>query len=221
MTGRCRRTSPVEPRRHLTKNTETPTHFIESEAGVKSWAHGPPDVQAARPTRCVACGAPGIDVDGKVVLHGHGLRERTLLGPEHAEGEPRVCELLLRRYACQRCKAVLTVGPRGLLPRRRYCAMVIALALWLWAVCQQTDARVREQMSPVANEGLSRPERWTTLRRWARAVREGRLWPSTSVDPSWSLRDCARRAARLLRSRASPDAGADEAQVFRGATLAR
>lgn len=56
-------------------------------------------------------------------------------------------------------------------------------------------------MSPIANEGLSRPERWTTLRRWARAVREGQLWPWVKVEASWSLRECAQRAARLLSAR--------------------
>lgn len=205
----------------MERNTETRTHFIEFPADVNSWKQGPPDVQAARPPRCVVCDAPGIDVDGKVVLHGHGLRERTLVSPLDAEGEPRSCDLLLRRYACQRCKAVLTVGPRGLVPWRRYSAMVIAVALWLWGVRQLTDPAVRERTSPVADEGLSRPERWTTLRRWGRAVREGRLWPSVSIDPSWSLRDCARRAAHLLWSRGSPDSSTDEGRVFRGAALAR
>jgi hypothetical protein len=205
----------------LTKNTETQTHFLEFEADVNTWKLGPPGVQAARPPRCGVCDAPGVDVDGKVVLHGHGLRERTLLGPLDADGEPTVWDLLLRRYACQRCKAVLTVGPRGLLPRRRYCARVIALALWLWAVHQLTDAAVRQRVSPIADEGLSRPERWTTLRRWGRAVREGRLWSSASIDPSWSLRDCASRAAHLMWSRGSPDASTDESRVFRGAALAR
>lgn len=202
-------------------NTETPTHFIEFEADVKSWRLGPPDVRATRPSRCVACDAPGVNVDGKVVLHGHGLRERRLRGPLDAQGTPEDCGLLLRRYACQRCKAVLTVGPRGLLPRRRYSAMALAVALWLWGVCRQTDAGVRERSCPVANEGLSRPERWTTLRRWARSVREGRLWPGVSVGSDWSLRECARRAAHQLWARAGPGAGGDEGRVCRGAALAR
>ncbi len=205
----------------MTKTTETQTHFIEFGADVNTWKRGPPDVRTGRPPRCLVREAPCIEPSGKVVLHGQGLRERTLLGPLDARGEPRVCKLLLRRYECQRCKAVLTVGPRGLLPRRRYSAKVIALAFWLWAVRQLTDAAVRQRISPVADEGLSRPERWTTLRRWARAVQDHRLWPSASIDPSWSLRDCARRAAHLLWSRGSPDASTDEGRVFRVAAHAR
>lgn len=138
MTGRCSGTSPVGPRRPLTKNTETPTHFIEFDVGVKSWLADPPDVGTARPPRCAACGAPGIDVDGKVVLHGQGLRLRRLLGPLEAEASAKVHELQLRRYECQRCKAVLTVGPRGLLPRRRYSAAALGAALWQW---ESSDGR--------------------------------------------------------------------------------
>ena len=204
----------------MARNTEAKSHYVETEHDVKTWMMAGPCVQTARPPRCVICDAPGVDANGKVILHGHGLRERTLLGPLDAGGEPKATRVVMQRYACQRCKAVLTVGPRGLLPWRRYSAMALALALWWWGVYQLTDPVVREQTSPVEDEGLSRPERWTTLRRWGRAVQEGRLWPRVSIDPSWSLRECAKRAALLLWSRGSPDSSTDEGRVFRGAALA-
>ena len=201
-------------------NTETTSHFVQFDIDVKHWLDDPPDVRTARPPRCVACKTPSITANGRIVLHGQGLRERRLLGPCEAEGPPRVWELLLRRYECQICKAVITVGPRGLLPGRHYSAMVIAVALWLWAVGRLTDPAVRKRTSPNEDQGLSRPERWTTLRRWARAVRDGRLWPSASIDAEWSLRDCAERAARLVWSRGRPDSNTDAARVFHGAALA-
>jgi len=201
--------------------SETKAHYVQFDIDVNSWMQLPPGVRLSRPPRCPICDACGVHASGRVVLWGHGLRKRQLLGPLDAGGEPTVCELLLRRYRCQACRGVITVGPRGLLPRRQYSAMVIALALWLWAVHHLNDPAVRERTSPFADEGLSRPERWTTLRRWGRAVRDGRLWPGLSIDPSWSLRRCAERAAHFVWSRGSPDAHTDEGRVFHGAALAR
>jgi len=184
------------------QDSETKDHYVEFDLDVNFWAQDPPGVRVARPPVCVECEAPGVGASGKVVLHGHGLR-------------------LLRRYECQRCMAVLTVGPRGLLRWRRYSAQALGLALYLWAVVGLTDPAVRERTSPVDNGGLSRPERWTTLRRWGRAIRDGALWPGVSVDRRWTLRECAARVAHHLRSRGSPDSGTDEARVFHGAALAR
>lgn len=203
------------------QDPETKDHFVEFDLDVNLWAQDPPGVRVARPPVCVKCEAPGVGASGRIVLHGHGLRLRSPRGPSEAEGAPRVVELLLRRYECQRCAAVLTVGPRGLLPWRRYSAQAIGLALFLWGLLGQTDPAVRERTSPAENRGLSRPERWTTLRRWARAIRDGALWPGISVDRSWTLRECAERVARGLRARGALDSGGDEARVFHGAALAR
>ncbi len=201
--------------------SEAKTHYVYLGIDVNSWVLLPPGVRVARPPRCPLCDACGVHASGRVVLWGHGLRKRRLRGPVDAKGKPTVCELLLRRYRCQACQAVITVGPRGLLPGRRYTVMVIALALWLWAVDHLTDPAVRGRTCPVEDEGLSRPERWTTLRRWGRAVREGRLWPGLGIDPGWTLRECAGRAARLVWARGSPGSDMDEGRVLCGATLAR
>jgi hypothetical protein len=211
---------PVEPRRQL-PNTESPNHFVQFHLDVNFWALAPPDARTARPTRCPVCEAPGERSDGRVVLHGHGVRVRRLRGPVAADGKPTEFEVLVRRYACQRCRAVITVGPRGLLPRRRYTAMAIALALWVWAIWLRTDAAVRKAICPVEETGLSRPERWTTLRRWSRAARDGELWPSPAVDEGWSLRRCARRVVQCLRARGDPDAPTDEHRIFSAAAHAR
>jgi hypothetical protein len=200
--------------------TESISRFVYFNVDVKFWAKQPPDVATARPARCPVCEAPGVE-DGRVLLHGHGRRERRVGVPSDTKGNTEELELLLRRYACQRCKAVIVVGPRGLLRGRHYSAMAIALALWLWAVCHHSDAAVRTTSCAVEYRGLSRPERWTTLRRWARAGRDGELWSSPPVDPSWTLRQCAERVARWLRSLGDPAAVSDEHGVISGAAHAR
>jgi hypothetical protein len=202
-------------------NTESANHFVHFDLDVNFWALAPVDAPTARPTRCPVCDAPGEQADGRVVLHGHGVRVRRLRGPVTADGEPTEFVVLVRRYACQRCRAVITVGPRGLLPRRRYTAMAITLALWLWAVRQLTDAAVRNTTCPVAETGVSRPERWTTLRRWGRAARDGELWPSPAVGEGWSLRRCAERVVRCLWSSGDPDAPTDKHRIFGAAAHAR
>jgi hypothetical protein len=205
-------------------NTESANHFVQFDHDVNFWVLAPLDAPTARPTRCPVCDAPGEQADGRVLLHGHGVRVRRLRGPVTADGETTEFEVLVRRYSCQRCRKVITVGPRGLLPRRRYTAMAIALALWLWSVWQLTDAVVRRAICPVAETGVSRPERWTTLRRWSRAAREGELWPlwpSPAIDESWSLRRSAERVVRCLWSRGDPDAPTDKHRIFGAAAHAR
>lgn len=202
------------------KDAECPSHFVHFDLDVNFWAKRLPGVATARPKRCPRCRAPGVDADRRVILHGHGLRRRRLRGPEQVGGEPLEREIQVHRYACQRCRAVITVGPRGLLPGRLYSAAALALALWLWAVTQLTDPEVRAATCPVRDEGLSRPERWTTLRRWAKAARDGRLWPGPVLAADWTLRQCAERVARWMGSRSDPLAVSDEHRVFAAAAHA-
>jgi hypothetical protein len=202
-------------------NTENPNHFVHFDLDVKFWALASVDAPTARPARCPLCEAPGPQPGGRSLLHGHGVRVRRLRGPDTAAGEPTEFEVLVRRYACQRCRAIITVGPRGLLPYKRYTAMAIGLALWLWSVWRLTDANVRRAACPIAETGVSRPERWTTLRRWARAARDGQLWSTPDVHHDWSLRDCVERVVRCLCARGDPDAPTDNHRIFSAAALAR
>lgn len=160
---------------------------------------------------------------GKVMLHGHGLRGRQRWGPADAEPASRgeVRSVLERRYRCQACGAVLTVRPRGELPHRRYTASTLALALWLWGYMLVTDAAVQSRASPRPSRGVSRPERWTTLRRWARAARDGALWRCVHGESHWTLRQCAERAALVIVALADVTLGPPERRAFAGVVHAR
>ena len=78
--------------------------FAHFDRDVNTWQLWPPGVGEARLSCCPVCEAPAI-LDGRIILHGHGLRKRALRGPLEPGGEPYEIEVLVRRYQCQRCKA--------------------------------------------------------------------------------------------------------------------
>jgi len=205
----------------MKKNAEDTRRVVEIDVEVKSWEKSLPGVRELRPAHCPICGSPGVRSGGLVVLHGHGTRGRQVWGPPHAAGEAAVLRVQQRRYACQNCTAVIVVRPRGLIPRKRYGAAAIVMAMWLWAVQKMTDAAVRSSVAVQQASGLSRPERWTTLRRWAASVRTGELWSDVRVEESWTLRACAERAARIVADLADSSIGDPLERVFAGAALAR
>lgn len=157
------------------------------------------------------------------MLRGHGLRARQRWGPADAEPGSRgvLRSLLERRYRCRACRAVVTVRPRGELAHRRYTASAIMLALWLWGCALLSDTAVQSRTSPWPPRGVSRPERWTTLRRWARAARDGALWRCVRGEPDWTLRQCAERAARVIVALADVAIGPPERRAFAGVVHAR
>lgn len=207
----------------MQNDAEGKSHVVHFDLDVKSWERSPPSVQEARPACCPVCGVPSICATGKVIVQGHGLRARQRWGRADAEPEtrPAVGVLAQRRYRCTHCKAIVVVRPKGELAHRRYTAAAIVLALWLWSCELLRDDEVRMQTSPWASRGVSRPERWTTLRRWAKAARAGALWTSVRGDASWSLRQCAERAARVIERLADVAIGPQRHRVFAGVVHAR
>jgi hypothetical protein len=129
--------------------------------------------------------------------------------------------ILVRRYQCQPCGAVVVVVPRGLVRRRLYSAGGIALALALWGVAGLSPREVRGHVSPLRIVGATAAAGWASLRRWARAVRAGRLFPVVRALPTEAtLRQVAARAATTLAAYA-PSAGglAIESAAFLGASM--
>ncbi len=125
-----------------------------------------------RPAKCPGCGAGSRPVDGQLVLHGHGLRERQVRGLRAPFEPPTLLTLLARRYACQRCGAILLVVPAALAPRRLFDLPTIAFALARWLDAGVPSRAVRAEVSPLRFVGDSARRTWSQLRRWARCAVE-------------------------------------------------
>jgi hypothetical protein len=128
----------------------------------------------------------------------------------------------LRRYQCRTCKTVVTVGPRTAVRKRLFTAAAIGLGLALWAVRKMPEVMVRQRVSPWRCMGYAAARGWRTLKRWAQAIDEGRLFPTVRPAPEgWSWRQVAERAATTLAALAPPSLGAPvEELAFLGAARA-
>jgi hypothetical protein len=150
------------------------SRIVQSSVSVKFWQSHLPSVDALRPDRCVACGVAARNITGKLVIHGHGLRSRVVLGPPGGGEVPEVAEIKARRYRCLLCRAIMLVVPGGVLRRCLFLATAIALALGRWAEGLPAPA-VRREVSPQRRPGPTAAAGWASLRRWARTA--PRLWP--------------------------------------------
>ena len=127
---------------------------------------GTPSVEAVRPATCPGCGAASRPVQGRLVLHGHGLRERQLRRVQALGEAPALLTIQARRYACQRCGAILLVVPLAVGPRRLFDLATIAFALARWLADGVASRAVREEVSPLCIVGDSARRAWGQLRRW-------------------------------------------------------
>ena len=211
-------TLPAVLRRALSKRSVS--KFIRLAINCKLWAAELPTVGAARPARCVGCGMASIDA-GRVLVHGHGRRERQQRGPALPGDKPRIDVVRLRRYQCQRCGAVMTAAPEQVQKHKHFSACAIGWALALFGLAAMSAAAVREQVSPWCTHGT---ERWATLLGWARQARSGVLFAnSRGYPPDFTLRQVAARCANTLAAMAaSPWSTAPPpVRAFFGAARAR
>lgn len=109
------------------------------------------------------------------------------------------------RFQCQRCRAVVMVAPRGVLPSHRYTAVSIALSLALWSVEQEAGHEIRQRVSPLPSSGYDTLHGWRSLGRWARRgtrIFDLRAGPS---GPARALAlDITRKLAALAVSPSGP-----------------
>lgn len=98
--------------------------------------------------------------------------------------------MTVRRYLCTRCAAVLTVVPREIVARRHFGAGAIGIALALLGLLGHPQHAVRDA---VGGRSGSRSG-WITLRRWLRAIADGRLFGALGA---LSTRDLAGSSAQL------------------------
>jgi hypothetical protein len=191
---------------------------VRSSIGIKAWIAKIPSVEEVRPAQCAGCGAASRPVGGSLVLHGHGLLEREVRGVLALGEQPGVFALRVRRYACQLCRAVMTVVPAGMLARRQYSAPSIALALCLWLLTGLSDGAVHAQVGAWQLRGRS-ARGWVQLYRWR--ARSAQLFAlPRPVSELGDANACARRVLIVLQAMAPAAlSGASIArQIFDGAT---
>jgi hypothetical protein len=162
-------------------------------------------------------------VGRRLEVVGHGVRERQLLGPPPPGADARAESLVLRRYLCLGCGAVVLVGPCGVLPRKHYSGAAIAWALALCGLLGLPLAEVRRQVSPWRVVGAAAAVGWVSVRRWVAAARRGRLFPSQRrPQPEGSMREAAAALAQELAGHVLPEFRTQplDAQAFWAAALA-
>jgi hypothetical protein len=153
------------------------------------------------------------------VIVGHGVETRQHLGPQAPRARPEATVVTVRRYRCRACRAVLVVGPVGLVRGRWYGGGAIAAALALYAR-GETSAAVRAATSPSSVVGGSAVERWITLARWIDAAQAGRLFGVAGVA-SGDRRRVAEHVSLALAARAGRQFGDDlVTKAFEGAVIA-
>jgi hypothetical protein len=173
--------APTSCRTHAESDAVSTMSFVRSSISINRWLSSLPSVDAVRPARCPDCGAASRPVGEALQLWGHGCVRRHVRGwvsdnrptPEHGE-----TEVVLRRYRCVQagCGSVILVGPSEWAPRRRYLRTAIALALYLWSTLGQAQGDAYAVVTGLGETRLDRPERWRTLRLWARAACQGVLF---------------------------------------------
>lgn len=189
--------------------------ILRSAMTVKKWMEKPPSVDLVRPAKCPRCDHAAREPGRPLGLHGHGTRSRQLRGPASVGSPAKEIVIQLRRYRCQACGFTMSVGPAGVLTRRLFTAMAIALALALWSG-GESDAAVRGEVSPWQVVGATAQARWNALRRWALAASAGALWPSIRLSVDWNKREIAKRVSAILMSR-GPPSDCMRSRVFAGA----
>jgi hypothetical protein len=201
------------------QETRSPQRFVASTLEIKPWRDRLPTCAEARPGCCPCCRAAAQPIGGRLVIVGHGLLERQVLGPVTASGRPEQGMVTLRRYRCRACKAVLLVGPRGLVARRWYSGGAMALALAAYGR-GETGVAARLRTSPSREVGPSAKDRWVTLVRWIEAARGGELFGVAGLG-DLGRRRIAEQVALALAGRAGHTIGADLTEsAFAGASIA-
>lgn len=152
-----------------------------------------------------------------LVIVGHGLRSRSMEGPDEPGAMPTDIEIATRRYHCLACDAILVVVPRGVGRGTRYTLAAVAYALALWGYARKSAAAARAAASAARARGFASPEQWSSLRRWAACATAIFGAPSASG----TLRERAAKIAAWLASHAPLATGSVPSDAFFGARFVR
>lgn len=197
---------------------QSPQTICHARVDVNAWQARMPSVEEARPACCPRCQRASRPVGERLGLIGHGMRERQVRGPREPGGAPTTLALDVRRYRCVGCGAVITVLPRGLVPRRHFSRAAIGQALLRYGVMGESRREVRQHTSPWRIVGDAAQAGWAALGRWITALGRGALFGSIRAMPAaFTARQRAERGAMTLAARAPAGAGSLLEQVFAGA----
>jgi hypothetical protein len=173
----------------------------------------PPTTSEVRPASCVACGCAGRPVGGPLGIHGHGGRERWVLGVVGLGERAGSVAVFGRRFRCVVCGCVMLVVPREVAPWRRYALGTIVLALAGFGAGEAAGA-LRARLAP----GLCFEEGWPALRRWLRAIAAGKLLLWIRGVSELAGRALAERVSAVLAEASGVDgrSASFEARVWSG-----
>lgn len=180
--------------------------LIHSSLRVETWLAHPPSVDDVRPEQCAGCdGRHGQD---GCIIHGHGLRQRQMLGATRSEQQPKRQSVRCRRYRCVVCRCIMWVAPSEVAAEFRYTLTTILVALAMWALEERDAGAVRQELSPLPANGFAERRLWPSLRRWVKC--RDALWPMVHVPARKTLRQTAAAllsalSARLARAPAVPE----------------
>ncbi len=182
--------------------------LIHSRLDLKFWTRKLPKLEAVRPSSCEGCGAASRCPGKRLVVVGHGLRERQLRGPPWVGAEAVELTIRVRRFRCLSCGAVMMVAPPEVCRYRLFSSIAIVWALVLFGIERLSAAEVRKRISPWRKVGFTACRGWQTLGKWIRSAKSGSLFP---VKSRWAQKpqQVAGSIAWKLTALAPPQMGTE------------
>ena len=176
--------------------------ILQTDIEIKTWLKKIPDVDQVRPSRCPRCKTASRCPGRNLSIHGHGVVSRDIWGALTSDDSATIIEVKIRRYRCLQCRHILRVGPKAILPYRRYHAAAIAAAFALWAIFGWDIGSLRQRVSPWQHVAEDTHNRWVSLFRWTQLAANGDIWPlRQKLSPHLSRPDIAAYIVRSLVAR--------------------
>jgi len=173
-----------------------------SASDVKPLNANLPHIEQDRPNCCPFCKCPSR-LQGRIVVHGHGTRERFLVHITQAGVGENVL-IKVRRFKCTRagCARTFSVLPPQVTHRRRYSVAAMVYSLFLWAFENCSEEQIRGQVLPESAYGDGFRAEWPVLRRWVKAAK--RRFAEGLVGLCGSYRRQASEVVRFFAAHAAP-----------------
>ena len=112
------------------------------------------NTEDSRPDSCPNCFVLARDVNGRIVLVGHGSYERWA-------NIPQGIKIRIQRFRCKSCRSTCSVLPHWLLPRYQYIAPIILSSLNQFYIDGVSASKVTKHFP-----SKSPKHGWGTLHRW-------------------------------------------------------